>query len=261
MTHKYDLHRPDATLRVVQPSPYQQSQGWFPDPYGRYEYRWFNGTSWTADVSSRGERFVDPYGVVATVPSRSRNGVATASLVLGVIAVLIAWLPVIFAIGIVLAIIAIALGVSARGRAKANGETSGAATAGIVTGAIALVTSLFGIWLTVITVRELTSFVNPGDNAAEVTDCTFDARSTTVEATLTNLSTTERDYTVFAASVGNDPDAAFVESVNDVEPNETRSFSMVYVGSVDRPCPVQLIVLGPLPFGINVGPTVGTGDD
>lgn len=37
-------------------------QGWYPDPLGRYDHRWFNGTSWTADVSSNGARHVDPRG-------------------------------------------------------------------------------------------------------------------------------------------------------------------------------------------------------
>lgn len=34
--------------------------GWFPDPLRRYDHRWFNGTTWTADVSVDGARYVDP---------------------------------------------------------------------------------------------------------------------------------------------------------------------------------------------------------
>ena len=40
----------------------QYPAGWFPDPLGRYDHRWFNGTTWTSDVSLDGQRFVDPLG-------------------------------------------------------------------------------------------------------------------------------------------------------------------------------------------------------
>ena len=34
--------------------------GWFPDPVGRFDYRYFDGTVWTADVASAGHRYRDP---------------------------------------------------------------------------------------------------------------------------------------------------------------------------------------------------------
>lgn len=34
--------------------------GWFPDPAGRYEYRWWTGQAWTADVASSGVPALDP---------------------------------------------------------------------------------------------------------------------------------------------------------------------------------------------------------
>lgn len=39
------------------------SEGWFPDPFGRFEYRWFDGEAWTATVGLHGEQHVDPEGV------------------------------------------------------------------------------------------------------------------------------------------------------------------------------------------------------
>lgn len=74
-------------------------------------------------------------------PSRGQsNGLGTAALVLGILAVLTCWSIV---GGIVLGIIAIVLGLIGRGRAK-RGEASngGVATAGTVLGAIGLVLSL-----------------------------------------------------------------------------------------------------------------------
>ena len=33
---------------------------WYPDPMGRHEYRWFDGTQWTDQVSSHGKQSTDP---------------------------------------------------------------------------------------------------------------------------------------------------------------------------------------------------------
>jgi uncharacterized protein YxjI len=34
--------------------------GWYPDPFGRHEHRWFDGVQWTDQVSSHGKQSVDP---------------------------------------------------------------------------------------------------------------------------------------------------------------------------------------------------------
>lgn len=44
--------------------------GWHPDPLGRHDHRWFDGTRWTADVADDGIRRVDPYGTATTRPRR-----------------------------------------------------------------------------------------------------------------------------------------------------------------------------------------------
>jgi len=43
---------------------------WYPDPMGRHEYRWFDGTTWTDQVSSHGKQSVDPVATQAKVPIR-----------------------------------------------------------------------------------------------------------------------------------------------------------------------------------------------
>ncbi|MCB1040528.1 MAG: DUF2510 domain-containing protein [Acidimicrobiales bacterium] len=43
---------------------------WYPDPMGRHEYRWFDGTQWTDQVSSHGRQSVDPVGGASPVPVR-----------------------------------------------------------------------------------------------------------------------------------------------------------------------------------------------
>ena len=45
-----------------------QPAKWWPDPYGRFEQRYFDGESWTAHVISGGEQTVDPLGTTVSVP-------------------------------------------------------------------------------------------------------------------------------------------------------------------------------------------------
>ncbi len=34
--------------------------GWYPDPYGRHEFRWYDGAQWTDAVTSHGRQAIDP---------------------------------------------------------------------------------------------------------------------------------------------------------------------------------------------------------
>lgn len=54
----------------------QTAGAWHPDPTGRYQYRWFDGTQWTDHVSHDGRQMVDPQPVGAhavPVADISRN--------------------------------------------------------------------------------------------------------------------------------------------------------------------------------------------
>jgi uncharacterized protein YxjI len=46
---------------------------WYPDPYGRHEVRYYDGTQWTEHVSSHGRQSVDPPGGVSHVPTVNRK--------------------------------------------------------------------------------------------------------------------------------------------------------------------------------------------
>lgn len=53
-------------------TPTPTPPGWFPDPVGRHEYRWWDGTTWTDQAASGGRSVVDPLhaagpGAVPTV--------------------------------------------------------------------------------------------------------------------------------------------------------------------------------------------------
>lgn len=122
---------------------------WHPDPTGRYEQRWWDGAQWTEHVAIAGVQQVDPMGAAMGPPgtgpgpqfaspvpqqgyapypyaTRSTNGLAVASLVLGIL-----W---IWWVGSILAIV---FGFVAKSQIRqANGAQGGdgMATAGIVLG-------------------------------------------------------------------------------------------------------------------------------
>jgi len=50
----------------------QQKPDWYPDPYGRHEMRYFDGTRWTEHVASHGRQAVDPPGGASRVPTVNR---------------------------------------------------------------------------------------------------------------------------------------------------------------------------------------------
>ncbi|MEZ5248618.1 MAG: DUF4190 domain-containing protein [Ilumatobacteraceae bacterium] len=144
-----DEHRPGPT--EAPPLAAGGTAGWFPDPLGRYDHRWFNGTTWTGDVSVDGRRTVDPvpaHAVWAPLgapgagwpgqrpPSRT---MAVLSMVLGIVSVATGWMPFVFVLAAVAAIAAVVLGVIVRRRAAVGRATgAGMATAGVVLGPIGL---------------------------------------------------------------------------------------------------------------------------
>jgi hypothetical protein len=46
----------------------EQKEGWFNDPYGRFQQRYFNGKAWTEHVATGGEQQVDPLGASSVIP-------------------------------------------------------------------------------------------------------------------------------------------------------------------------------------------------
>jgi uncharacterized protein YxjI len=50
----------------------QHPPGWYPDPYGRHETRWWDGTRWTEHAASHGRQVVDPPSGGAPVPTVDR---------------------------------------------------------------------------------------------------------------------------------------------------------------------------------------------
>ena len=224
----------------------------------RYDHRYYNGVTWTSDVSSGGQRFVDPMGIEPTPagPERPANpGVSTAAMVLGIVAISLAWVPFIVALGLVAAVVAIVLGAIGLQRARRTGANRAFAVVGIATGFGALVVAIVGITLSVLVYDAYDAYLNPAPNEATVVTCTLEGSRATLQGELVNLDDETADFSVLVAFVrpGTDnPERRERVSVDDVAPGATAAFeAQAQVGLDEIDCLV-LEVNGPLPFGIVV---------
>lgn len=232
--------------------------GWFPDPTGRFEVRYHNGVSWTGDVATNGQRFVDPMNApgtpMAPIPTAgpvaaARNGAAVAALVLGIIAAAIAWMPFVFVVGAVCAIIAIALAVVARRRARSGAGRGGMATAGLVLGIVGVPLAVVGFFFT----RIVLGMLDPGEYDVAV-ECDWVAGRASLEGTITNLDDEERGYLVLVRFVREGTSSGLGDltlQVDEVAPGETGTFSGGVNTDVEEVGCEVVDVLGGIPFDID----------
>ena len=175
------------------------SPGWYPDPFRRYDLRYHNGSTWTADVSAAGQRHIDPFGAQPAPGAgpppptgpRRRNGIGIAAMVLGIIAAATAWLPFLFVGGAICGVLALIFGLMARRRRATHGPSQ-AGTVGLVLGPVAIVLAVGGFVLT----RVVLDVIRPGDYEIVATSCTNVGDRQVFEGTIENESGRERSYTI-----------------------------------------------------------------
>jgi hypothetical protein len=226
------------------------SSGWFPDPTGRYEFRFFNGVSWTADVSVHGQRYVDPLPAAAPGQKRAGRGFAVTSFIVATASVLAAWLPFFFVAGLVGAITALVFGILALRNARRNsGYGRGFAVAGVSLSAVALALCVIGFMFTRTVLHEIDRYDNPGPHSTQVSSCTTTSFGAEMHGTITNLDTTAHEYNISVAFTSSGGDTFENVHVTDVAPNATVEFSstaaFLTTGSIT--CRVDA-VYGPEPF-------------
>jgi hypothetical protein len=240
--------------------------GWYADPLRRYDHRWFNGRSWTADVSAGGARSVDPHGIApvftpgrpsgaAAWPQREKNGPAIASMVLGIVAISIAWIPVFVVFGLIAAVVGLAFVIPGLRRARRTGVGRGFALAGLATAGSALVLSVFGFWLTAMVLDAYDRFLNPAPHAVEVTGCELRGARAMMSGELENTGATTASYTVEVSFVRPGTDnARRTERValDDVAAGDRVEFEASTQVDLDEIDCLVAEVTGPLPFGIEV---------
>lgn len=261
-----------TTSDLPAPPTAGEQPGWFPDPNGRHEHRYFNGRAWTADVADGGQRSIDPLGAGPTPvapgpppgalppvppvpPAAERGGLATASLVCGIIGVLLAWIPFLVVGGVVLAILALVFGIKTLRRGTTVGGAHGKSIAGVVLGVIGLALAVLGTILSVVVVREVLEFVDPAPHTIDAVECRVDDGVAIVTGSLTNLDDDPARFSVFVTVRA---------GTRSVEPSEPREVGSIPPGgtadwqvavNVDRSaetCVASAEVFGPLPFGVPV---------
>jgi hypothetical protein len=251
---------------------------WYPDPTGRYEFRYHNGVAWTADVASGGHRSVDPLGVSSEAMPRQRanhsdgpavpgtrpgaptgfgppagfgtavplthgghpgrppqhrgGGLGVAAMVLGIVAVATAWMPFVFALSAVCAVLAAVFGIATKRRRRGKGASS-QATVGLVLAPIALVVAIGGFALTTV----VFDLVRPGPYHLSSTTCeNVDGRQV-FEGVIHNDSGRTRGYTIqvefLRGGTRNVLDRA-TATVTDVPPGQSAPWSVNVLATASR---------------------------
>lgn len=231
----------DVTDREV------SAAGWYPDPTWRYEFRWHNGTAWTADVSVHGQRFVDPLGaahaagppvgfgpVVFGPPPRSDGrGMAIASFVVAASSALIAWVPFVFVLAAMGAVTALVFAVASRRASQAAGrDAHGLAVAGLAVAMIALGLCVVGFQFTRTVMEELDRLAEAGPHRVTLTECRADGRLVAVDGRLTNLDDTTQTFIVeleVSDSTSGTILALDAISTGMVDPGDTATFEATIV--------------------------------
>jgi Protein of unknown function (DUF2510) len=236
--------------------------GWYPDPSGRFEFRFHNGSLWTADVSTNGQRYVDPLGASPSTPRPTlsgqpvvRNGLALASMILGIVAVSIAWMPFVVVVGAVCAVLAVIFGVIGLVRARRTAQGTGFAIAGLVTGLLASALCVVGVIFSFAVVRAVDRFDNPAANRVTVSSCELDGTTATVVGEIENLDDVDADFTVRIAFTRPGTDNTHRSGrafVDDVAPGESATFELTRQVDLDAIDCVVTDVTGPLPFGLEI---------
>jgi hypothetical protein len=235
--------------------------GWHPDPTGRYEYRYFNGHQWTADVSVHGQRFIDSTSPATWQPgwgpeppdaSRRTRGMAVAGFVVGLVSLALAWVPFVFVLGAVGAILALVFGIlGTRAAARQDGHGRGYAVAGIVLAVVAMAVCVVGFAFTRVVLRQVNAYLAPGPNQVRIQRCEMSQLTgLLMRATIENLDTKVHRYEVTVEyRFADNSSQSEVVTVPSVEAGATREFSshitVVKAGGVQ--CGITS-VYGPAPF-------------
>ena len=235
--------------------------GWYQDPTGRFEYRYFNGVRWMSDVAVNGQRYVDvpmdqiPLDQVVVPRASTRHrGMAVTSFITSLAAVALGWVPFVFAIAAGAAITATVFGIIGLRTARSqDGYGRGLAITGLVLSPIALAVCVGGFFFTKVFLRELNDYVEPGPHQMFIEQpCTVDSGQATARGTIHNLDGESRDYRIVVEFTSpGDGTRSATARVDGVRPDATAPWSTTTdVTGSSVTCKVS-DVSGPLPFDID----------
>ena len=214
-------------------------------------------------MSTGGERFVDPLGIDvgqhAGQPARSAatenapTSLATASMVLGIVAVAIAWIPFVVVVGAIAALLALAFGIIAIRRSGPSGAGRSRAVVGVITGASGLLAAGLGTLLTFVVLDVYDSYLNPPPHETVITSCEVVGSRAIATGRLENLGDDTSDFSVLVGFVrpGTDnPHRTTRVSLDDVEAGASAPFDAERQVELDDVDCIVIEVTGPLPFGL-----------
>jgi hypothetical protein len=184
----------------------------------------------------------------------NRNGIAVAAMVCGIVSVALGWVPVLFVIGAVLALLAIIFGIVGIGRARTSGRRKGFAIAGLVTGSAGALAAVGGLVLTIVLFRAIDRYENPPDSTASIESCVVEAGRARAAGELRNDGARSSRFTVYVEfrGVPSGPTIERVASVSSVRPGATAEFAVDHRFEADDvECEITA-VNGPLPFGLEI---------
>ena len=232
------------------------SPGWYPDPAGRFETRFHNGHAWTADVSTNGDRYVDPLGVGTPQPPDSQpNRLATAAMVLGIISLAVGWMPFLFVVGAIAALLALVFGTVGLRHSRASDSGRSYAVTGLVTGGVGLITCVVGLLLSIVVIDALDRYNHPNPNEAVISTCDLSGSTATLIGELTNLGDDTADFsidTAFLRPGTNNAHRSARIAVNNVAAGTSAEFEVTRdVSLAEIECIIR-DVDGPLPFGLEI---------
>ena len=85
-------------------------------------------------------------------------------MVCGIVSVVLGWIPVLFAVGAVLAVLAIIFGIVGLRRARTSGRRRGLAITGLVTGAFGMPIAILGLVFTIVVFQAIDRYENPPES-------------------------------------------------------------------------------------------------
>ncbi len=218
-----------------------------------------------------GHRFLDPLFPSATSRVRGRglsdvglqsftptrpNGKAIAAFVLAISSVVVGWVPFLCAFAAVAAVLALVFGFSSLARTRREGDLKGRgfALTAVLLAPLGFAVAGFGIWLTVVVVREFDRYSNAGEYTVVTTQCGVDAGVAHFDGTISNNSTKVRSYHVVVEFLRpGTQNALYTSSTNvtDIGPGASGDISVTEPVSQERvDCKVSSVT-GPLPFAEN----------
>jgi hypothetical protein len=242
VTNEHNVHDADdgsgGNVAVVEsPKPVDGSKfppSWYPDPTHRFEFRYFNGERWTADVARQSNRYIDPVESIApTFTAPPSRAMAVTALVFALCSLAIAWMPFLFVVGAAGAIVALVLGIIVLRRSRRTTKAGepvaigqGMAISALCCAVAALGLCVVGFQLTRVVLREVDELVNPGPHQVRIDSCESIDGHVVAEGSIRNRDIEAHDYTITIA-YRLDGEQWETDSVRvlDVGPGDTTEFA------------------------------------